>query len=67
MTLDAITAIKHPAGGGALPAASLVAKGYLTGNGQSYTLTEKGKAFNALDVKPEFESAGASDEPATPD
>jgi hypothetical protein len=61
MPVAAINAIKHPAGGGEAPAVSLVSKGYLTADSgaQSYTLTEKGKEFLALDVKPEFEEAGS--------
>jgi len=62
MTVAAIKAIKHPAGGGEAPAVTLVAKGYLTADpgAGSYTLTEKGKEFLALDVKPEFEEAGSA-------
>jgi hypothetical protein len=52
----AIQSIKHPAGGGEAPALSLVQKGYLTANGESFTLTQKAKDFLALDVKPEAES-----------
>ena len=63
LPVAAIKAIKHPAGGGEAPAASLVSKGYLTvdGGAENYALTEKGKEFLALDVKPEFEEAGSSD------
>ena len=63
LPVAAIKAIKHPAGGGEAPAASLVSKGYLTADGgaENYALTEKGKEFLALDVKPEFEEAGSSD------
>ncbi|HEX9162829.1 MAG TPA: hypothetical protein VF980_14075 [Thermoanaerobaculia bacterium] len=66
MPVDAIKAIKHPVGGGEAPAASLVQKGYLTMNGSpdNFTLTQKGKDFLALDVKPEFEGAGGDDAPA---
>ena len=66
MPVAAIKAIKHPAGGGEAPAASLVAKGYLTvdAGAQSYTVTQKGKDFLALDVKPEFEEAGSADDAA---
>ncbi len=58
MTLTAIKAIKHPAGGGEAPALSLVKKGYLTANGETFTLTQKGKDFLAIDVKPQVESGG---------
>ena len=65
MSIDAIKAIKHPAGGGEAPAVSLVDKGYLTTDSalQNFTLTQKAKDFLAIDVKPEFES-GAGDEDA---
>ena len=62
MSVDAIKAIKHPAGGGDAPARSLVAKGYLSGEGDVFTLTPKAKAFLAYDPKPEFEEGGASTE-----
>jgi len=64
LPVAAIKAIKHPAGGGEAPAATLVSKGYLTADSgaQSYALTEKGKEFLALDVKPEFEEAGSADD-----
>ncbi len=55
LTAEAIQAIKHPVGGGEEPAHTLAAKGYLTAEGPGFTLTQKGKEFNALDVKPEFE------------
>lgn len=52
LALPAIVAIRHPAGGGEPPAAGLVTKGYLARNGDTFTLTEKGKAFLAIDAKP---------------
>ena len=60
MPIAAIKAIKHPAGGGEAPALSLVDKGYLTTDEprENFTLTEKGKAFLAVDAKPELEEAG---------
>jgi hypothetical protein len=63
MSLDAIKAIKHPAGGGEAPAVSLVDRGYLAADAtaQNFTLTQKAKDFLAIDVKPDVESA-ASDE-----
>jgi len=65
MPIAAIKAIKHPAGGGDIPVVTLVEKGYLTADssGENLTLTAKGKEFNSLDVKPEFEG-GASDDSA---
>ena len=66
MSIDAIKAIKHPTGGGEAPAVSLVEKGYLTTDSalQNFTLTQKAKDFLAIDVKPEFEASGDSDEAA---
>ncbi len=66
LSLDQIKAIKHPAGGGEAPAASLVQKGYLSTNGTAgnFTLTQKAKDFLAIDVKPEAESGAADDSAA---
>ena len=66
LSVDAIKAIKHPSGGGEAPAASLVNKGYLSTNGAAgqFTLTQKGKDFLAIDVKPAVEGGGG-DESAT--
>jgi hypothetical protein len=57
LSLEAIKAIKHPAGGGEAPAVALVAKGYLqtSGAADSFTVTPKAKEFLAIDAKPEFE------------
>jgi hypothetical protein len=67
MSAAAIKALKHPVGGGEEPALSLVAKGYLTADDarQNFTLTEKSRAFLAIDAVPEFEqSGGSAEEPA---
>jgi hypothetical protein len=65
MTVDEIKAIKHPAGGGEGPAATLVPKGYLTADAAGFTLTDKAREFLAIDAKPMFEeSSGASSEGA---
>lgn len=65
LSLAAIKAIKHPAGGGEAPAVALVGKGYLTAADDAFTLTAKAKEFLAYDPKPEFEeSAGSKDEAA---
>ena len=63
MSIDAIKAIKHPAGGGEAPAVSLVEKGFLAADAtaQNFTLTQKAKDFLAIDVKPEFEGGAAGD------
>lgn len=59
--IDAIKAIKHPAGGGEGPAFSLVGKGFLTADSarENFTLTEKAKDFLSYDPKPELEEVGA--------
>lgn len=61
LTLDAIRAIRHPAGGGDGPAYSLAAKGYLTavdGEG-AFALTGKAKEFLAIEAKPETAESGS--------
>ena len=65
LPLETIKALKHPIGAvGEKPAAGLVAKGFLTAEGESFALTQKAKDFLALDVKPEFEQAGSADDAA---
>lgn len=66
MPLATIKAIKHPTGGGEVPALSLVAKGYLTAAGDNFALTPKAKDFLAYDPKPEFEEAPDSGQSVTP-
>src|SRR5687768_5706244 len=64
LTVDQLKAIKHPGGGGGeAPAVALVGKGFLTGNGDGFTLTQQAKDFLAIDAKPEFE--GTSDAAAS--
>ncbi len=60
LPLATITALKHPAGGGEAPAVALVGKGFLTADAESYTVTQKGKDFLAIDAKPMFEETGAA-------
>jgi hypothetical protein len=60
MTPEQIKAIKHPAGGGEQPAAGLIGKGYLTADAGGFALTEKAKAFLAIDARPMFEEAGSA-------
>ena len=66
LAIAAITAIKHPAGGGESPALSLVEKGFLTTDAsrENFALTPKAKEFLSYDPKPEFEEGGGSDEAA---
>lgn len=66
LTLAAIKAIKHPAGGGEEPARTLAGKGYLAADGDNYTLTEKAREFLAYDPKPltTATSASSADETA---
>jgi len=60
MPISAIQAIKHPSGGGEAPALSLIDKGFLTADAgrENFALTEKAKAFLAVDAKPQFEEPG---------
>ena len=66
LPLETIKAIKHPAGSlGEAPAASLVGKGFLSGEGETFTVTQKAKDFLAIDPVPQFE--GASEGTASAD
>lgn len=70
LPLETIKAIKHPAGAlGEAPAASLAGKGWLTGEGETFTLTQKAKDLLAIDPVPEFEgtSDAAASAAANPD
>ena len=60
LTLEQIKAVKHPTGGGESPAVSLVDKGFLETNGsqETFTTTQKGKDFLAIDAKPMVEESG---------
>lgn len=62
MPISAIKTIKHPTAGGEAPALSLVDKGYLTADatGENFALTEKAKAFLAVDAKPLFEEGATA-------
>ena len=64
LPLETIKALKHPTGSlGEAPAASLVGKGFLTGEGDTFAVTQKAKDFLAIDPKPlveETTNAGAS-------
>ena len=61
LPLETIKALKHPAGTlGEAPAASLAGKGFLTGEGDTFTLTQKAKDFLAIDAKPMFEETSGS-------
>jgi len=69
LTTEQIKAIKHPAGGGETPAAGLVGKGFLTGNGDGFTLTQQAKDFLSIDARPMVEetSDAAASAAANPD
>ena len=68
LPLETIKAIKHPAGAlGEAPAASLAGKGWLTGEGETFVLTQKAKDLLAIDPVPEFEGAGSAAAPAAAD
>lgn len=62
LPLETIKALKHPAAaaGGEKPAASLVAKGFLTSEGDAFTVTAKAKDFLAIDAKPLVEETSAA-------
>ena len=64
LPLETIKALKHPTGSlGEAPAASLVGKGFLTGEGDTFTVTQIAKDFLAIDPKPlveETTNVGAS-------
>lgn len=71
LTLETIKGIKHPAAvaGGEKPALALVSKGYLTAEGESFTLTPKAKEFLSVDPVPMFDgtsdaAASAAENPA---
>ena len=55
LSVDAVKAIKHPAGGGEAPAVSLAGKGYVEAGEGGFTVTQKGKDVLAIDAKPMFE------------
>lgn len=56
LSADAIRSIRHPVDPVGDPALALVEKGYLTEEAAgAFALTQKGKDFLAIDVKPEFE------------
>ncbi|MEO6258850.1 MAG: hypothetical protein ABIP63_00810 [Thermoanaerobaculia bacterium] len=59
LPLSAITAIRHPAGGGEAPALDLVGKEFLTADAprENFSLTSKARDFLAYDPKPEFEES----------
>ena len=69
LTIDQVKAIKHPAGGGEAPAATLVGKGFLSAAGDGFSITEKGKEFLAIEAKPLVEetSEAAASAAANPD
>lgn len=53
LTLEQVNAIKHPAGGGEAPAASLLTKGYLSSTPEgAFAITQSGKEFLAIEAKP---------------
>lgn len=68
LTLEQLTAIKHPTGGGEAPASSLVRKGFLTADGDRFTITESAKEFLAIEAKPMVEetSEAAASAAASP-
>ena len=61
LSVEQIKAVRHPAGGGGeAPAVSLVAKGYLTGNGDGFTLMPQATEFLSIDARPAIEETSAA-------
>ena len=61
LPLETIKAIKHPTGAlGEAPAASLVGKGFLTGEGDTFAVTQKAKDLLAIDPVPMVEETSAA-------
>ena len=68
LPLETIKALKHPTGSlGETPAASLVGKGFLTGEGDTFIVTQKAKDFLAIDPKPLVEETTNTGASATAD
>jgi hypothetical protein len=67
LTVEAIKAIKHPAGGGEAPALALVGKGLLAADAarENFALTPAAKEFLSYDPKPEFEEGGSPEAAAS--
>jgi hypothetical protein len=55
LPLATLQAIRHPAGGGESPAASLATKGFLEADasGENFQLTDRAREFLAIEAKPE--------------
>ena len=65
LPLETIKGIKHPEGTlGETPAASLVGKGFLTGEGDTFTLTDTARQFLAIEAQPLFEETRGTAAPA---
>lgn len=65
LPLETIQGIKHPEGtAGEAPAASLVRKGFLTAEGDTFTLTDPARQFLAIEAKPLFEETSETAAPA---
>ena len=61
LPLETIKAIKHPAGAvSEKPAVSLVSKGFLSAEGESFAVTARAKEFLAIDARPPVEETGAA-------
>lgn len=66
LSAEAIKAIRHP--GGVPDASPLLAKGFLVADGESLSITQKGKDFLAIEATPEVKetseaAASAAAEP----
>jgi hypothetical protein len=60
LTVDVVKAIKHPAGGGEVPAVALAAKGFLVADADGFVLTDRSREFLAIDARPMFEETTPS-------
>ena len=55
LPLATLVAIRHPAGGGEAPVGLLAERGFLQADpgGESFTVTDKGREFLAIEAKPD--------------
>ena len=62
LPLETIRAVKHPAAaaGGEKPALSLVTKGFLTAEGETFAMTARAKDFLAIEAAPAIVETSAA-------
>jgi hypothetical protein len=66
LSMETIRSIRHPAGEVAPPTAALVSRGYLTSDGDQFTITQKGKDFLAIEATPELHASDLAKAASTP-